>query len=208
MIQPARLRHLPVRSWPIRSWPVRSWPVRSWGRFASITLLSAALFGTSLAASSIEPVANAAVPEIGRVAVVDMQRILNETAAGKQARQDLETASAAKQKKLDKRRQKLEEDQAKLAGLKGDALLEAQEKLQRDLYELQSMYMTLQQELAEQESRTLEKMYANCQELAKDLAKDFSLDLVLIRDQSTVLYVATGVDLTEEVIKRYDKKYK
>jgi outer membrane protein len=31
---------------------------------------------------------------------------------------------------------------------------------------------------------------------------------VLIRDQSTVLYVATGVDLTDEVIKRYDKKYK
>lgn len=180
-------------------------PVRRW---ASVALLSAAMFGTSLAASPIEPVAAAAVPEIGRVAVVDMQRILNETAAGKQARQDLETASLAKQKKLDKRRQKLEEDQGKLASLKGDAQLEAQEKLQRDYYELQSMYMTLQQELAEQEAQTLEKMYKNCQELAKDLAKDFSLDLVLIRDQSTVLYVATGVDLTDELIKRYDKKFK
>lgn len=180
-------------------------PVRRW---ASVAVLSVAMFGTSLAASPIEPVAAAAVPEIGRVAVVDMQRILNETAAGKQARQDLETASLAKQKKLDKRRQKLEEDQGKLASLQGDAQLEAQEKLQRDYYELQSMYMTLQQELAEQEAQTLEKMYKNCQELAKDLAKDFSLDLVLIRDQSTVLYVATGVDLTEEVIKRYDKKYK
>jgi outer membrane protein len=177
-------------------------------RWASLTLLSAALFGTSLAVSPIEPTAAAAVPEIGRVAVVDMQRILNETASGKQARQDLETSSTAKQKKLDKRRVKLEEDQGKLASLKGDAQLEAQEKLQRDYYELQSMYMTLQQELAEQEAQTLEKMYKNCQELAKDLAKDFSLDLVLIRDQSTVLYVATGVDLTEEVIKRYDKKYK
>jgi outer membrane protein len=177
-------------------------------RLASLAFLSAALFGTSLAASSIEPTAIAAVPEIGKVAVVDMQRILNETAAGKQARQDLETSSTAKQKKLDKRRQKLEEDQGKLANLKGDALYEAQEKLQRDYLELQSMYMTLQQELAEQEARTLEKMYANCQELAKELAKDFGLDLVLIRDQSTVLYVASGVDLTQEVIKRYDKKYK
>jgi outer membrane protein len=177
-------------------------------RWASLTLLSASLFGASLVASSIESVAIAAVPEIGKVAVVDMQRILNETAAGKQARQDLETSSTAKQKKLDKRRVKLEEDQGKLASLQGDALLEAQEKLQRDYMELQSMYMTLQQELAEQEARTLEKMYANCQELAKELAKDFSLDLVLIRDQSTVLYVASGVDLTEEVIKRYDKKYK
>ena len=88
------------------------------------------------------------------------------------------------------------------------ALMAAQEKLQRDYYELQSMYMTLQQELAEQEARTLEKMYTNCQALAKDLAKDFSLDLVLIRDQSTILFVAGGVDLTDELIKRYNKKYK
>lgn len=188
--------------------PVRKPGVRVLRRLVGASLLSVSLFGASLSVSVIEPVARAAVPEIGRVAVVDMQRILNDTSAGKQARKDLETSSAAKQKKLDKRRQKLEEDQAKLATMQGDALLAAQEKLQRDYYELQSMYMTLQQELAEQEGRTLEQMYANCQELAKELAKDFSLDLVLIRDQSTVLYVASGVDLTDELIKRYDKKYK
>ncbi len=154
------------------------------------------------------PVAQAAVPNVGKVAVVDMQRILNETAAGKKARKSLETASTAKQKKLDKRRQKLESDQEKLAKLQGEKLMQAQEKLQRDYYELQSMYMTLQQELAEEEGRTLETMYTNCQKLAKSLAKDFKLDLVLIRDQSTVLYVADGVDLTSEVIKRYNKAYK
>ena len=153
-------------------------------------------------------VAEAAVPDVGKIAVVDMQRILNETAAGKKARKDLETASTAKQGKLDKRRKQLEADQAKLAQIKDEQqFIQAQEKLQRDYYELQSMYMTLQQELAEQEGRTLEAMYTNCQSLAKELAKDYSLDLVLIRDQSTVLYVASGVDLTDELIKRYDKKY-
>lgn len=177
-------------------------------RLAGVALLSLGLFGTSLAVSPLESVADAAVPDLGKVAVVDIQRILNETAAGKKARKDLETSSAAKQKKLDKRRKKLEDDQAALAKLQGEALYKAQEQLQADAYELQNMYMTLQQELAEQESRTLEKMFANCQTLAKDLAKDYGLDLVLVRDQSTVLYVASGVDLTDEVIKRYDKQYK
>ncbi|NVB41488.1 OmpH family outer membrane protein [Pseudenhygromyxa sp. WMMC2535] len=175
-------------------------------RLLGVALLSTSLFtGAALVESST---AEAAVPDVGKVAVVDMQRILNETSAGKSARQKLESASTSKQKKLDKRRQKLEQDQTKLAQLQGDALAQAQEKLQRDYYELQSMYMTLQQELAEQEARTLEVMYANCQSLAKEMAKDFKLDLVLIRDQTTVLYVADGVDLTNEVIKRYDKKYK
>jgi outer membrane protein len=175
-------------------------------RASVVAALSLPLFGVgSLAQVSV---AEAAVPDIGKVAVVDMQRILNETEAGKKARKDLETASQAKQKKLDKRQKKLESDGAALAQIKDEqAFAAAQEKLQREYYEFQSMYMTLQQELAEQESRTLDKMYANCQTLAKELAKDMSLDLVLIRDQSTVLYVAGGIDLTDELIKRYNKKY-
>jgi outer membrane protein len=175
-------------------------------RLLGIAALSFSLFGAAAVVST--PVVEAAVPDVGKIAVVDMQRILNETAAGQKARKDLETSSLAKQKKLDKLQKKLESDQAALAQIKDQqALAQAQEKLQRDFYELQNMYMTLQQELAEQEARTLEKMYSNCQALAKDLAKDFSLDMVLIRDQSTVIYAASGIDLTDEIIKRYDKRY-
>ena len=178
-------------------------------RFCGAMFLSLAVLGASSAGMTASPaVAEAAVPDLKKVAVVDLQRVLNETNAGKKARKDLESASTAKQKKLDKKRVKLEEEQAKLSKLSGDALMAAQEKLQRDYYELQSMYMTLQQELAEQEARTLETMYGNCQKLAKTLAKDFTLDLVLVRDQSTVLYVGKGIDLTDEVIKRYNKAYK
>jgi outer membrane protein len=181
--------------------------IRRIRRLTVTSLLGLAMFAGHATLPGFADSAHAAVPEIGKIAVVDMQRVLNETAAGKQARKDLETASSAKQKKLDKLQKKFEEGQAKLAKLEGAAQAEAAEKLQADYYELQSMYMTLQQELAEQESRTLEKMYGNCQTLAKDLAKEMSLDLVLIRDQSTVLFVAEGVDITDDIIKRYDKKF-
>jgi outer membrane protein len=175
-------------------------------RLTITSLLGLAMFAGQAGVSSTN-VAHAAVPEIGKIAVVDMQRVLNETASGKAARKDLETASSAKQKKLDKLQKKFEEGQAKLSKMEGAEQAAAAEKLQADYYELQSMYMTLQQELAEQESRTLEKMYGNCQTLSKDMAKELGLDLVLIRDQSTVLFAADGIDLTDEVIKRYDKKY-
>lgn len=183
---------------------------KPFGRLARRLLGTAALSLSLAGAASVATVsvAQAAVPDVGKVAVVDMQRILNETAAGKKARKDLESASSAKQKKLDKLQKKLEADQAALGQIKDQqALAAAQEKLQREYYEFQSMYMTLQQELGEQEAQTLEKMYANCQSLAKDLAKDLGLDLVLIRDQSTVLYVGNGIDLTDDLIKRYDKKH-
>ena len=178
-------------------------------RMTSTSVLRSAL----VAALALAPVAvcparaAAAVPEVSKIAMVDMQRVLNETNAGKKARNKLESSSKAKQIKLDKRRKSLESQQAKLGSLQGQALAAAQEKLQRDYYELQSMYMTLQQELAEQESKLLEKIYKNSQGIATELAKKSGLDLIIIRDESTVLYTKDSLDMTGDLIKAYNKKY-
>lgn len=123
-------------------------------RLFGVVALSFSLFGAAAAISS--PIVEAAIPDVGKIAVVDMQRILNETAAGQKARKDLETSSLSKQKKLDKLQKKLEDDQKAMTQIKDQqAYAQAAEKLQRDYYEFQTMYMTLQQELAEQEARTL-----------------------------------------------------
>ncbi len=172
-----------------------------------IVLSASLVFGVG-GALGLSTTAKAEVPTISKIAIVDMQRVLNETKAGKRARKDLETSSSAKQKKLDKRRKGLEADQTKLASLKGQKLAEASEKLQRDMYELQSMYMTLQQDLMSLEAKTLEKMFKNCQDLARALAKDDAVDLVLVKDQATVLYSQSSVDVTALIIKRYDAKFK
>jgi outer membrane protein len=149
----------------------------------------------------------AKVPPVGRVAMVDMQRVLNETSAGKEARKSLEASSQAKQSKLDKKRAKLEADFAKLKNLDGEKLAAAQERLQRESMELQSMLVALQNELGQQEAKLLEKMYANSQVIVAKLAKELDLDLVLVRDQMTVIYTQASLDITDRVIKRYDKKH-
>ena len=151
--------------------------------------------------------ANADIPQVKKVAVVDMQRVLNETVAGKRARKALEQSSQTKQKKLDKKRSALEAEAAKLKNLKGQELMAAQEKLQRESLELQSMLYTLQTELSEQESKLLETIYRNSQTIVAKLAKDMGLDLVLVRDEMTVIYTQTGLDITADLIKRYNKKH-
>jgi outer membrane protein len=175
-------------------------------KFAKSLLVATSLAG--MGAVTLAPsTANAAVPQIRKIAMVDMQRVLNETKHGKKARKDLETSTSAKQRKLDKKRAALEQGQAKLKNLSGEKLMAAQEKLQRDYMEWQSMAMTLQQELAEQESRLLEKIYLNCQGLVQGISKEKGLDLVLVRDETTVLYAQSSLDITADVIKKYDKKF-
>jgi outer membrane protein len=150
----------------------------------------------------------AAVPQVRKVALVDMQRVLNETKQGKKARGKLEKSSEAKSKKLEAKRKKLESEMAKLEGKSGAELAQLQEKLQRDYMELQQMYMQLQQDLAVQENELLEQIYKNSQTIVNGLAKEYGVDLVLIRDDSTVLYADSSMDVTAELVKRYDAKYK
>ena len=169
-------------------------------------LAATLLLGAPLALTAAP--AEAKVPNVKKIAMVDMQRVLNETKAGKAARSKLEKSSKAKQAKFDKKRAALEAEAAKLGSLSGNDLAAAQEKLQRESIELQNMLMALEQELGEQHNKLLEKMYKNAQGIVADMAKDKGLDLVLVRDPMTVIWSKESFDITGEVVKQYDAKYK
>ncbi len=171
----------------------------------SLIASTMAFGGVALVASAP---AQAAVPQVRKVAVVNMQSVLNQTKQGKAARKKLEAASKAKQTKLDKKRRKLEADQAKLKNLKGQQLMQAQEKLQREAMELQQVYMVSQQELAEQEARILQDIYTKCQKVVDKIAGEMGLDLVLVEDANNMIYRKAGLDITSTVVRRYDKTHK
>jgi outer membrane protein len=162
---------------------------------------------SAISAAPTAGAANAAIKKVRGIAMVNMQTVLLETNQGKAARKKLEESSNAKQKKLEKKRKKLEADQAKLKDLAGEALMAAQESLQKELLEMQNVYMTMQQELAQQEGQVLEDMYKKCQAIVDKIAGEMEIDLVLIRDENSVLYVDDGLDITGLVIKRYNEKH-
>ena len=175
-------------------------------RLLTASALALGVAGASLTPALMAP-AQAAVPKVRGVAVVDMQKVLNDTKQGVAARKKLEDSSKAKQEKLDGKRKKLEADQGKLKNLSGEKLAQAEESLQKDYMEMQQIYMTMQQELAQQEGRVLEDIYKNCQSVIDKIAAEMELDLVLIRDETTVLFANPKFDLTNRVIVAYDKKH-
>ncbi|MEM6993238.1 MAG: OmpH family outer membrane protein [Myxococcota bacterium] len=149
----------------------------------------------------------AAVPKVKKLAMVDMQKVLNDTKAGKAARKKLESKGKTKAAKFEKKRAKLEADFSKLQTLKGADLASAQEQLQKDQLELQNFYSTMQQGLMEDEAKMTEKIYKNAAAIVKTISAEQGLDLVLVRDPMTVIYTKGGLDITGEVVKRYDTKH-
>ncbi len=169
--------------------------------FALATSLGAVAFVAAPTA------ATAAVPKVKKLAMVDMQKVLNDTKAGKAARKKLESQGKTKASKFEKKRAKLEADFSKLQTLKGPDLAAAQEQLQKDQLELQNFYQTMQQGLMEDEAKMTEKIYKNAASIVKAISAEQGLDLVLVRDPMTVIYTKDGLDITGEVVKRYDTKH-
>lgn len=177
---------------------------RSSARLLAVGLALGAGTATVTAAPAV---AKAEIPSVRKVAMVDMQRVLNDTKAGKRARKELEASSKTKQEKLEKKQAKLEAEAQKLGALQGQQLAAAQERLQREYMEVQNMAAALEQELATEHNKLLAKMYENSQAIVAEIAKKEGIDLVLVRDQMTVIYAQDGFDITEEVVKRYDKAH-
>lgn len=176
-------------------------------RTTGVLALGLGLFSSTALVSST-PSSAADVPAVRKLAMVDMQRVLNETKAGRRARKELEESSKVKQSKLEKKQAQLEKDASKLQSLSGQQLAEAQERLQKEYMEVQNMAAALEQELSTEHNKLLQKMYENSQSIVAELAQQRGIDLVLVRDQMTVIYAKETFDITDTVVKQYDERHK
>lgn len=178
-------------------------------RVLPIFLLATALF----AVPGATPEAQANVPSLRKIAVVDVQRVLLETKQGKSAKTKLEKEFAKSNAKLEKKAKSLEKQytdfmQKAQAGMLSEAeLMRRQEALIAKDAELQELYESLQVKMAEKEALLTEKIYRNVQSIVKQMALEDGLQLVLVRSEATVLYANPKLDVTNRVIVAYDKKY-
>lgn len=144
-----------------------------------------------------------------KIAYVDLQRALNEVDDGKAAKSRLKKDFEKKQKTLDAKQQdvkKLKEDlEAQAMMLSEDAKRQKAMELQKKMYELQQMYVELQGELSKQEAKATKDIFVKMGKLIEQIGKEKGYDLILEKTESSVLYAKDGMDVTSELVKRYNK---
>ena len=148
----------------------------------------------------------------GRVAIVDIQRILARSVAGAAAREQLEKDKAAMQRQLDGQKTELEKmrDELEKKGqlLSADARREKQDAMERKVRDVRRLVDDLQAQLQKKEDALLQKVLQDVAGLIQRLGKDRGYAIVLERQRAGVLYNSTDADLTEEVLKAYDDQTK
>jgi outer membrane protein len=91
--------------------------------------------------------------------------------------------------------------------LSQDELGKRQQELMIKDQELQQLYADLQEDISTKEAQLTEKIYKNVAAIVKDIAKEESLQIVLVRSQANVLFANPKLDLTNRIIVAYDKKH-
>jgi outer membrane protein len=173
-----------------------------WALAAGLALVSTAEVSVALAAeaSRTEP----------RIGYVDMARALNEVEDGKVAKARLKTDFEAKQKKLDKMqtdlKAKKEDFEKRQSVMKADARQSRQEELQREFMEVQKVYMQLQQELMESENHITQDIGKKLRAIIEKIG-DRDDYLVILNTGETVLYNKRHMDMTDDVIREYNKQH-
>jgi outer membrane protein len=161
----------------------------------------------ALVALALVPALAAAEQKIG---FVDMHRALNEVDEGKAATALLKRDFDEKQKQLDARKaefDKLQADLEKQAVVMSDAAKrEKAGELDRRARELQGLFMQLQKDLSEREQTATKGIYERMATIVRDIAEAEGFTIVLEKGPG-VIYAPTSLDLTNELIRKYNAKH-
>jgi outer membrane protein len=178
---------------------------------ATVLVLGASSSRAQAPAPAPAPAAAAAAPNgLQRIAFIDVQRVLARSAAGVAAREQLEREKAGMQKEMDAKRVELEklrdEMEKKGALLTPDARREKQEQFERKRRDAARAADDYQKELEKRESGLLQKVLQDVSGVIERVAKEKNYYLVVEKRGAGILYGATDADLTEEIIRAYDRE--
>jgi outer membrane protein len=149
-------------------------------------------------------------PEGAKVGYIDIQLIASNSGEGKLAADKIKAWDAAKTKELQAKNKQAQDVQTKLSQsgtvLNDAARSQSEKELQKLQRELQAMQEDAQQERQDLTAKLQAEFQDKLNPVIDQVANEKNLHMVFSVRDSPIVWVHTGVDLTAEVLKRFDAK--
>lgn len=144
-----------------------------------------------------------------KVAIIDVQRVLENVSSGKRVKQILQEEMEARQKVLQSNQQTLkvkkEDFEKKSLVWSPTKKLEEQKKLEKEFMEFQQMVGQADGDMQRRQVELMQPVLIDIRKTVTDIAQKKNFDLVLEKNASGVLYTASSQDITDTVILEYEK---
>ena len=173
---------------------------------AKTWVVLAVIAGTAFCVHALPAYASDAA---GRIAYVDLAKALNSTADGIKAKDQLKLEFKEKQQRLDmmqkdiiSMREALDRDRLTLSP---EALESREKKYRSRLTEVQQRFADYQREIAQREARLTETILSRIRQIVKKIGEQEGYALILEKSQEIVLYAPGANDITDMVLKEYNR---
>lgn len=143
-----------------------------------------------------------------RVAVVDVQKVLTQSAPGKASYERLKKMQEdrlGKAKTMDEDLRKLDQEiGSKRLSLAADKLAEMTKQLDEKKIAMQRYAQDADREIAAARDRELAGLQTKIEPVIDGIGKEMGLALIFNKFESGLVYAADAVDITETVIQRFN----
>ena len=188
-----------------------------WKPLLSITLISLACGEICSGAWA----AQATAPAL-KVGIVDLGRILKESAAGKQAFQTLKQFEEKVRKEIDEKKRNKESKEAALRTLQAElttqslvlseaAKRDKEETLRRQVREVRRFVDEAnrfleesERELREREAELTARLLRDLLDVIKTVGKEEQFTIIFEKNERLLLFAADAIDLTDKIMKRFE----
>ncbi|MGE0392791.1 MAG: OmpH family outer membrane protein [Vicinamibacterales bacterium] len=162
------------------------------------------------AASAPAPAPVVPFPDGARIAFIDIQRIIAESKEGQSASGKVKALNDRKVAELNERNKTLQSDQQKLqsgAGVLSDsAREELQRKIERQNTDIERATQDAQKELQDLQQQLQLDFQRKLNPVLAEVAQERGLHLVFSAGDAGLAWAHAGLDITADVIKRFDSK--
>lgn len=146
-----------------------------------------------------------------KIAIVDIQLIMQQSKAGVKAVGELETLQKNSISKVQAKKSEVEKLAADInkqkASLSQTALQNKNIELNKKSVELERLQNDLNAEFQNTYAMKLEEVARELEPVLNDYAKEKGFDIVFIKQPGVMAYASDTVDITSEVISRFDIKW-
>lgn len=146
-----------------------------------------------------------------KVGYVDLQKALNLSRAGQAAKEKISEKVKGYEGTIETRQQELQklkdELEKKALLLSEEARSEKERDYQQRLKEFQRFTKDIQDELQQKDADYTRDILEDLFEVIEEVSAEEGYSLVLEKTESSILYAADQIDLTNAVIKAYDARY-
>ena len=164
------------------------------------------LVSMAVAALAIPALAQSSAP--ARVAVIDVNKVLSQSAAGKTAAgklKQLQEDKMARAQKLDDEIKQLDSDiNTKKISLSEEKLADMSKQLSDKKIAMQRFAQDAEREIGEARDRVMQDLNGKIMPVVDQIGKEMGLAAIFNKFESGLIYASDAIDITDMVVKRFN----